>query len=138
VAADNAKFGIPEVKRGLAAAAGGLIRLPRQIPSRLAMELALTGDFITAERAHSMGLINRVVPAGTALDAAKELAAAICANGPLAVRISKQVVAQSGDWSSEEMWQKQQEVVMPIFTSEDAIEGATAFAEKRAPNWKGK
>jgi enoyl-CoA hydratase len=85
-----------------------------------------------------MGLINRVVPAGTALDAAKELAAAICANGPLAVRISKQVVAQSGDWSSEEMWQKQQEVVMPIFTSEDAIEGATAFAEKRAPNWKGK
>jgi enoyl-CoA hydratase len=138
VAADNAKFGIPEVKRGLAAAAGGLIRLPRQIPSRLAMELALTGDFITAERAERMGLINRVVPAGTALDAAKELAAAICANGPLAVRISKQVVAQSGDWSSEEMWQKQQEVVMPIFTSEDAIEGATAFAEKRAPNWKGK
>jgi len=138
VAADNAKFGIPEVKRGLAAAAGGLIRLPRQIPSRLAMELALTGDFITAERAERMGLINRVVPAGTALDAAKELAAAICANGPLAVRISKQVVTQSGDWSSEEMWQKQQEVVMPIFTSEDAIEGATAFAEKRAPNWKGK
>lgn len=138
VAADNAKFGIPEVKRGLAAAAGGLIRLPRQIPSRLAMELALTGDFITAERAQSMGLINRVVPAGSALDAAKELAAAICANGPLAVRISKQVVTQSGDWSSEEMWQKQQEVVMPIFTSEDAIEGATAFAEKRAPNWKGK
>ena len=138
VAADNAKFGIPEVKRGLAAAAGGLIRLPRQIPSRLAMELALTGDFITAERAQSMGLINRVVPAGTALDAARELAATICANGPLAVRISKQVVAQSGDWSSEEMWQKQQEVVMPIFTSEDAIEGATAFAEKRAPNWKGK
>jgi enoyl-CoA hydratase len=138
VAADNAKFGIPEVKRGLAAAAGGLIRLPRQIPSRLAMELALTGDFITAERAQSMGLINRVVPAGTALDAAKELAAAICANGPLAVRISKQVVTQSGDWSGEEMWQKQQEVVMPIFTSEDAIEGATAFAEKRAPNWKGK
>ena len=138
VAADNAKFGIPEVKRGLAAAAGGLIRLPRQIPSRLAMELALTGDFITTERAQSMGLINRVVPAGTALDAAKEMAAAICANGPLAVRISKQVVTQSGDWSGEEMWQKQQEVVMPIFTSEDAIEGATAFAEKRAPNWKGK
>jgi len=138
VAADNAKFGIPEVKRGLAAAAGGLIRLPRQIPSRLAMELALTGDFITAERAERMGLINRVVPAGTALEAAKELAAAICANGPLAVRISKQVVTESADWSSEEMWQKQQEVVMPIFTSEDAIEGATAFAEKRAPNWKGK
>ena len=138
VAADNAKFGIPEVKRGLAAAAGGLIRLPRQIPSRLAMELALTGDFVSAERAERMGLINRVVPAGTALDAAKELAASICANGPLAVRISKQVVSESAEWSNDEMWQKQQQVVMPIFTSEDAIEGATAFAEKRAPNWKGK
>jgi enoyl-CoA hydratase len=138
VAADNAKFGIPEVKRGLAAAAGGLVRLPRQVPPRLAMELALTGDFVSAERAAEMGLINRVVPAGSALDAARELAQTICANGPLAVRISKQVIAESGDWSSEEMWQKQQDVVMPIFTSEDAVEGATAFAEKRAPNWKGK
>ena len=138
VAADNAKFGIPEVKRGLAAAAGGLVRLPRQVPPRLAMELALTGEFVGAERAAEMGLINRVVPAGTALDAARELAATICANGPLAVRVSKQVVIESADWSAEEMWQKQQALVMPIFTSEDAIEGATAFAEKRAPNWKGK
>lgn len=138
VAADNAKFGIPEVKRGLAAAAGGLVRLPRQVPPRLAMELALTGDFIDATRAAEMGLINRVVPAGTALDAAKELAATICANGPLAVKISKQVVAESADWSSEDMWEKQQALVMPIFTSHDAIEGATAFAEKRAPNWTGK
>jgi enoyl-CoA hydratase len=138
VAADNAKFGIPEVKRGLAAAAGGLVRLPRQVPPRLAMELALTGDFVTAERAAEMGLINRVVPAGTALEAAKELAATICANGPLAVKVSKQVVTESADWSSEDMWQKQQALVMPVFTSEDAIEGATAFAEKRAPNWKGK
>jgi enoyl-CoA hydratase len=138
VAADNAKFGIPEVKRGLAAAAGGLVRLPRQVPPRLAMELALTGDFVTAERAAEMGLINRVVPAGTALEAAKELATTICANGPLAVKVSKQVVTESADWSSEDMWQKQQALVMPVFTSEDAIEGATAFAEKRAPNWKGK
>ena len=138
VAADTAKFGIPEVKRGLAAAAGGLVRLPRQVPPRLAMELALTGDFVSAGRAAEMGLINRVVPDGTALDAAKELAASICANGPLAVKISKQVVAGSADWSSEEMWEKQQALVMPVFTSEDAIEGATAFAEKRAPNWKGK
>ena len=135
VAADDSKFGIPEVKRGLAAAAGGLVKLPKQIPSRIAMELALTGDFVSSERAAEMGLINRVVPAGSALDAARELAQTICANGPLAVRISKQVIAESGDWSSEEMWQKQQEVVMPIFTSEDAVEGATAFAEKRAPNW---
>ena len=138
VAADNAKFGIPEVKRGLAAAAGGLMKLPRQIPPRLAMELALTGDFIDAAKALEVGLINRVVPAGTALEAAKELAAKIAANGPLAVAVSKQVVLNQSDWSQEEMWKKQTEIVMPIFGSEDAIEGATAFAEKRAPNWKGK
>ena len=138
VAADDAKFGIPEVKRGLAAAAGGLIKLPRQIPKRLAMELALTGDFISAQRAYDIGLINEVVPAGTALDAAKALAARIVANGPLAVAISKQVVLQSEDWSASEMWQKQQELTMPVFISEDAIEGSVAFAEKRAPNWKGK
>tara|TARA_R110002110_G_scaffold406421_1_gene626429 strand:+ start:251651 stop:252415 length:765 start_codon:yes stop_codon:yes gene_type:complete len=138
VAAENAKFGIPEVKRGLAAAAGGLVRLPRQIPSRLAMELALTGDFVDANRAYEMGLINRVVAAGSALEGARVLAETICANGPLAVRISKQVVVESADWSQQEAWKKQTEVVMPIFTSADAIEGATAFAEKRAPNWTGK
>lgn len=138
VAADDAKFGIPEVKRGLAAAAGGLMKLPRQIPQRLAMELALTGDFISAQRAYETGLINEVVPSGTALEAAKALAARIVANGPLAVAISKQVVLQSENWSAEDMWQKQQELVMPVFTSEDAIEGSVAFAEKRAPNWKGK
>jgi enoyl-CoA hydratase len=138
VAAENAKFGIPEVKRGLAAAGGGLIRLPRQIPSRLAMEMALTGDFCSATRAHEMGLINRVVAPGTALQAAQELAATICSNGPLAVRISKQVMAESANWSGEEMWQKQLDIVMPVFVSEDATEGATAFAEKRTPNWKGK
>ena len=138
VAADNAKFGIPEVKRGLAAAAGGLIKLPRQIPSRLAMELAITGDFITSQRAYEIGLVNQIVPAGTALEAAKALAAKIAANGPLAVAVSKQVIQESADWSSEEMWKKQQDLVMPIFGSEDAMEGSIAFAEKRAPNWKGK
>lgn len=138
VSADNAKFGIPETKRGLAAAAGGLMKLPRQIPPRVAMELALTGEFIDAQRALDLGLINQIVPAGTALDAAKELAAKIVANGPLAVAVSKQVVLESADWTADNMWQKQGELVMPVFTSEDAIEGATAFAEKRAPNWKGK
>lgn len=138
VAADNCKFGIPEVKRGLAAAGGGLIKLPRQIPSRIAMELALTGDFIDTSRAYELGLINQVVPAGTALEAAKALAARIAANGPLAVTASKEVVAKSQDWNSTEMWPKQQEIVLPVITSQDAIEGATAFAEKRAPNWKGK
>ncbi|MCX2976105.1 crotonase/enoyl-CoA hydratase family protein [Candidatus Marimicrobium litorale] len=138
VTADNAKFGIPEVKRGLAAAAGGLMKLPRQIPPRLAMEMALTGDFISAQRAAEMGLVNEVVPAGTALEAAKALAGRIVSNGPLAVAVSKQVILESGDWSSAEMWAKQQELVMPVFGSEDAIEGSVAFAEKRAPNWKGK
>ncbi|MFK7976844.1 MAG: crotonase/enoyl-CoA hydratase family protein, partial [Halioglobus sp.] len=138
VTADNAKFGIPEVKRGLAAAAGGLVKLPRQIPPRVALELALTGDFIDADRAYALGLVNEVVPAGTALEAAKALAARIAANGPLAVAISKQVVLESGDWTSDNMWAKQQEIVNPVFTSEDAIEGSVAFAEKRAPNWKGK
>ncbi len=138
VAADDSKFGIPEVKRGLAAAAGGLVKLPKQIPSRIAMELALTGDFISAERAADLGLINQVVPSGTALDAAKALAAKIAANGPLAVAASKQVVASAQDWTSDVMFKNQNDIVMPVFTSEDAIEGATAFAEKRAPNWKGK
>jgi enoyl-CoA hydratase len=138
VVAEKARLGIPEVKRGLAAAGGGLIRLPNQIPERLAMEMALTGDFISAARASEVGLVNRVVPDGTALEAAQELAATICANGPLAVRISKQVMTESREWSTAEMWEKQQAMVMPVMTSEDAIEGATAFAEKRAPNWKGK
>jgi enoyl-CoA hydratase len=138
VTADNAKFGIPEAKRGLAAAAGGLMKLPRQIPPRIAMELALTGDFIDAQRAAELGLVNQVVPAGTALDAAKELAAKIVANGPLAVTVSKQVILESVDWTADEMWKKQQDLVMPVFGSEDAMEGSIAFAEKRAPNWKGK
>lgn len=138
VAADNAKFGIPEVKRGLVAAAGGLVKLPKQIPSRIAMELALTGDFISTQRAYDLGLINRVVEAGTALEQAKALAATIAANGPLAVASSKQIVAAAQDWTSDVMYDKQNAIAMPVFTSEDAIEGATAFAEKRAPNWKGK
>lgn len=138
VAAETSKFGIPEVKRGLVAAAGGLMRLPRQIPQKIAMELALTGDFMSAQRAADLGLVNRIVAEGNALEAAKELAAAINANGPLAVAVSKQVVLQSADWSSSEMFDKQNAIAVPVFSSEDAIEGAAAFAEKRAPNWKGK
>lgn len=138
VAAENAKFGIPEVKRGLIAGAGGLMRLPRQIPRRVALELAITGEAIGAQRAYELGLINRVVPAGQALAAATDLARAIAANGPLAVKASKQVVEQSQDWQRAEMNARQQPFIDRVFGSADAIEGAKAFAEKRAPVWQGK
>ena len=137
VANKDAKFGIPEAKRGLAAGAGGLMKLPDLIPPKIAMELALTGDFIDAERAYDLGLLNRVVD-GSALDAALELAKAITANGPIAVRVSKQIVEESRGWDLEERWEKQSKLLPPVFMSEDAREGSLAFAEKRAPNWKGK
>ncbi|MDT0507381.1 crotonase/enoyl-CoA hydratase family protein [Novosphingobium sp. MMS21-SN21R] len=137
VASATAQFGIPEAKRGLAAAAGGLIKLPRQIPPRIAMELALTGDFIGAERAYELGFINRISQ-GPALDEARSLAERIAANGPMALIASKAVVSQSHEWSEAEMWDKQQAIVGPVFMSSDAREGATAFAEKRKPNWQGK
>ena len=137
VANKDAKFGIPEAKRGLAAAGGGLVRLPRQIPPRLAMELALTGDFVSADRAYEMGLINRVTE-GDALDGALELAASITANGPLAVARSKQVIVESREWGEAEMWKKQAETLGNLFMTEDAREGAAAFAQKRKPEWKGK
>lgn len=137
VAHKDAKFGIPEAKRGLVAAAGGVMMLPDQIPERVAMELALTGDFIDAARAYDLGLINTVTD-GPALDGALELAARIAANGPLAVRVSKQVMKESRGWPMEDRYKKQGELIAPVFVSEDAREGAAAFAEKRAPNWKGK
>ena len=136
VANENAKFGIPEVKRGLAAAAGGLMRLPKKIPPHIAMELALTGDFIDANRAHELGLVNRLT-SGPALDAALELAQIVAGNGPLAVKKSKQVMVESAEWSEAEMWQKQNDTLGNLFASNDAREGAAAFAEKRKPNWTG-
>ena len=137
VASSDAKFGIPEVKRGLVAGAGGLIRMPRQIPPRLAMQYSLTGEFISAQRAYDIGLIN-LVAEGDALDAAMELARQINENGPLAVKVSKQIVASQAEWSKDEMWDEQQKLMAPIFGSEDAREGAAAFAEKRKPEWKGR
>jgi enoyl-CoA hydratase len=138
VAAKGAKLGIPEVKRSLVAAGGALLRLPRRIPYHVAMELALTGDPIPAERGAELGLVNRVAEPGEALDAALELADAIAKNGPLALRASKRIMLEEPGWSEDEKWQKQGEIAGPVFGSEDAREGATAFAEKREPQWKGR
>ncbi|WP_336985550.1 crotonase/enoyl-CoA hydratase family protein [Altererythrobacter aquiaggeris] len=137
VANSGSQFGIPEAKRGLAAAAGGLMVLPDLIPHKIAMELALTGDFIGAERAHQIGLINRVTD-GPALDAAKELARSITANGPVAVRVSKQIIEESRSWPIAERYEKQAALLPQVFMSQDAREGSAAFAEKRKPNWTGK
>jgi enoyl-CoA hydratase len=138
VASSEARFGIPEVKRSLVAAGGALLRLPRRMPYHLAMELALTGEPIGAERAADLGIVNRIAEPGQALDVALELAKAIVKNAPLALIASKQIIEQSPEWSSDEMWQKQGEISGPVFGSEDAREGATAFAEKREPVWRGR
>ena len=138
VAASDARFGIPEVKRGLVAAAGGLLRLPRRIPYHLAMELALTGEPIGAERAAQVGIVSRLTEPGRALDGARELAALIAGNGPLAVIASKRIVTQAQDWTEAEGWERQNEIAGPVSASDDAREGATAFAEKREPVWRGR
>jgi enoyl-CoA hydratase len=138
VASKGARLGIPEVKRSLVAAGGALLRLPARIPYGLAMELALTGDPITAERAYEIGLVNRVTEPGGAVDGALELAAAISVNAPLALVATKQVLEAQRDWPSEEFWDRQEAITGSVFNSQDAIEGSTAFAEKRAPVWKGR
>ena len=137
VAARGAKLGIPEVKRSLVAAGGALLRLPQRIPYGLAMELALTGELIPAERGAEVGLVDRLADAGGAVDVALELAAAIAANGPLALTATKEVLLRQRDWDSEEFWTKQGEITGPVFGSNDAREGAIAFSEKRAPKWTG-
>jgi enoyl-CoA hydratase len=138
VAAENAQFGVPEVKRGLAATAGGLVRLPRQLPYRVAMELILTGDMFPAPRAHACGLVNRLTKPGEALAEAKKLAQSIAANGPLSVAASKRVVVESQDWPADELWERQAALTEHIFSSADAREGSAAFAEKRKPVWQGR
>jgi enoyl-CoA hydratase len=133
VAADHARFGIPEVSRGLVAAGGGT-RLPTRIPLQVALEMGLTGATITAQRALELGLINRVVPAAEVLDQALALAALINANGPLAVQATKRLMREEvGADNTDHV----REVTAPVFASDDAREGAIAFAEKRTPNWKG-
>ena len=138
VAAEHATFGIPEVKRGLMAAAGGLIRLPKRLPMAVALELALTGDPIDATRAFQLGLVNRVVPAASLLDEALALAEVIAANAPLAVRTSKRVMKTAAELPEAEGWAINDKAVPIVFGSSDAQEGPIAFAEKRKPNWTGK
>jgi len=135
VAANHANFGIPEVQRGLAAGAGGLIRLPKRVGLAVALELAMTGDAVDAETALRLGLVNRVVPAAAVLDTAVALAERICKNAPLATRLSKKLVRESVDVPEEAAWDLSGQILAEVFSSPDALEGPRAFAEKREPNW---
>jgi enoyl-CoA hydratase len=137
VASEEAKFGLPEVRRGLVAGAGGLLRLPRRIPYHLAMEIALTGEHFTAARLREAGLVNVVVPAGQAVEHARALAAKVALGAPLALAASKRIIIESADWDSGSAFARQGEIIGPVFGSKDAVEGATAFAEKRQPSWRG-
>jgi enoyl-CoA hydratase len=136
VAADSSRFGIPEAQRGLMAAAGGLIRLPKRVSLAIALELAMTGDPIDASRALDLGLVNRVVPRDRVIDEACALAARIAENSPVAVRLSRQLVREAAELSEADGWKRTNELVLDVFASGDAVEGATAFAEKRKPVWK--
>jgi enoyl-CoA hydratase len=138
VASTTATFGVPEVKRSLVAAAGGLFRLGRKIPLNVAMELALTGDPIDATRAHHFGLVNRLVEPGQALEAAIALAEQVCANAPVAVRESRKVVLEATHADDEVGWKMSAEGMAKAMSSNDFKEGLTAFIEKRPPRWSGR
>jgi enoyl-CoA hydratase len=138
VAGEGARFGLPEVKVGLVAQGGALLYLPRRVPYHLAMELCLTGRLVDARRVERIGGLNDIVPDGSALERAIELAAEIAAAAPLAVVATKKVVKRSHAWPEEEEWERQAELAMPVFHSADAAEGAAAFAEKRSPRWQGR
>lgn len=138
VASETAVFGLPEVKRGLLAGGGGLLRLPRKVPHQLAVEWSLTGEYFTAHTAYEAKLLNRLVPEGQALAEAVALAKAIAKNGPLAVRATKQIIAQARDWSNDEEFERMREIYEPVRSSADAKEGALAFKEKREPVWQGR
>lgn len=137
VAAGDSTFGIPEVKRGLLAASGGLIELTRRIPLAVANELAMTGEPISADRARDLGLVNQICEPGRALDEAVALANRIADNAPLAVAASKRILREASDWTNAEGFTRQGEIAGPVLTSEDAQEGARAFAERRKPKWRG-
>lgn len=138
VAAEDASFGLPEVKRGLVAAGGGLLRLPERIGYHLAAEWALTGKRVSAVEARDAGLVSRIAAAGGALAEARRLAAEVAGNGPLAVRATKRILGEARDWPRGEAFARQQEIVEPVRSSADAKEGARAFTEKRPPRWQAR
>ncbi|MFC3865823.1 crotonase/enoyl-CoA hydratase family protein [Alcaligenes aquatilis] len=138
VAADSANFGLPEVKRGIVPGSGGMVRLPSRIPYHMAMEMVLTGGMYPAARMAELGLISRLAEPGKATEQALALAEQIAANGPLAVQTAKSIISQSRDWRQSDLFDLQRPRIAAIFTSADAKEGATAFAEKREPVWQGK
>jgi enoyl-CoA hydratase len=138
VAAKGAKMGIPEAKRSLVAAGGALLRLPQRMPYHVVMELALTGDLLPAERFHEYGVVNRLAEPGSAVEVAIELAERLAKSGPLALVASKRILQEQYDWSGAEMWEKQGAISGPVFASEDAKEGASAFKEKRDPVWRSR
>lgn len=138
VASTAASFGLPEVKRSLVAAAGGLFRLPRALPRSVAMELILTGDPISAERAHALGMVNDLVAPGEALSAALALAERVCANAPVAVRESRAVAIAAQTAADDTLWRMTEEAMVRNVRTEDFAEGPRAFIEKRLPVWKGR
>lgn len=141
IAVESAQFGLPEVKRGILAAAGGAFRLPRQIPPKIAMEMLLTGRSIDAATAHRWGLVNRVTSRADLLPTALELAGEIVANAPLSVRSSKRIaygVPSGGQPDEEAFWELNTREYAAVRASDDAKEGPRAFAEKRAPAWTGR
>lgn len=138
VAATDSVFGLPEPKRGLAAAAGGVLRLTQRLPRNVAMQLALTGEPMSAERLHQLGLVNVLAAPGTSLEAALELAEVIGGNAPLSVEVSREIVAQAPDWTTEEAFERQADLAGRALASQDASEGVRAFAEGREPVWSGR
>ena len=138
VAAETARFGVPEVKRGLVAGGGAALKLPRRVPYAAALEMLLLGEPISARRGYELGLVNRVVEEGQALAGALEMAELLVANGPLAVAATKEVASKTMDWPADVAWERQEQILAPVYASEDAREGARAFAEKRPPAWTGR
>ena len=141
IAADHAQFGLPEVKRGIIAAAGGAFRIVQQLPQKVAMQLLLTGEPISAQRALDLGLANEVVPLDRLMDTALDYAERIAVNAPLAVQASKRIamgIAEGRIAGDDDYWEANKRETRTVFTSEDSREGPRAFADKRAPVWQAR